>query len=678
MPARPIPLGRGSLFAAATVALTWFGGSTVPQPLSGTLHRIWVDPFDRRSSHHQRWFVATNAGEWRDVVIDDRLAPTALALVDQPVTIWLGDSGVAHRLAALPGPAPTPMPGPATIGVQPWLVVLCQFAGEAVFPAREQVLDFFADRPGGLRHYFREVSGGRFEVAVDDVYGWHPMPGTNLDYGGPSRFNLDRATRDCLSVAGLEARVPNHAGILIQFSGSIGASGYGGPATLALGGVRKRYALAWLSGGGTLSQYPGIYAHEIGHGLGLPHSHGSVGQEYGSDFDVMSGSRLVHPIALHKAHLGWLDGSQIVEVGTHARGRRLAMDYLAAGQPAGPIMLRLLVSPELEYSVEARGPTGYDTTLHRNAVVVHRQTRRNGAIDIVLMDSNADPDDGGSGWSPGTTFADPSVGLRLSVDSLSQGQFYVTADGAVTAPATYPVTVRVVGDGVIREAGATPTLVCSTTCTARFVAGDIVRLDPDPGQGMVFDGWSGDCVTSPCEVTVDRERSIHGRFVSGLVQPVAELLVETPRRLDSAVAGDPTPRPDSILVQVIGQDGPYLAWSASSRTTWLVLDRPRGIGSMPLAWQRRPALLQPGQYVDTITVTAPAVGSPARIPVGFVVLQPPNASRAADALIGAGRLTQAELSWLDRLGNRDGRYNLGDLAALIDRGGLPRPTVVAP
>src|SRR4051794_32615132 len=63
-------------------------------------------------------------------------------------------------------------------------------------------------------------------------------------------------------------------------------------------------------------------AHEIGHGLGLPHSSGPCDQTYDSQWDVMGGGGTCAPVdpsygcaaaqtnAYYKARLGWIPASR--------------------------------------------------------------------------------------------------------------------------------------------------------------------------------------------------------------------------------------------------------------------------------------------------------------------------------------------------------------------------------
>ena len=87
-----------------------------------------------------------------------------------------------------------------------------------------------------------------------------------------------------------------------------------------------------------------------------------------------------------------------------------------------------------------------------------------------------------------------------------------------------------------------------------------------------------------------------------------------------------------------------------------------------MRWSRDASTLAAGTYVDTIMVTADGViGSPASI---VVTLEVSEAVALADAvnhlMLGTG-LSPFQAAFLDRFGNQDGTFNLGDVLAWLDR-----------
>ena len=88
-------------------------------------------------------------------------------------------------------------------------------------------------------------------------------------------------------------------------------------------------------------------------------------------------------------------------------------------------------------------------------------------------------------------------------------------------------------------------------------------------------------------------------------------LAATSRRTQ-LVAGGATSKADSADVVFSGWEAQAVAWTASAKAAWLTLQTPAGTGSGKVRWTRSAAALAAGTYVDTITVTAAASGTPLR------------------------------------------------------------------
>ena len=102
--------------------------------------------------------------------------------------------------------------------------------------------------------------------------------------------------------------------------------------------------------------------------------------------------------------------------------------------------------------------------------------------------------------------------------------------------------------------------------------------------------------------------------------PTAALAIAPGRVLDTAAAGSAAMQRDSLTLSNTGS-GP-LVWTAraAANGTWLDVAPMSGTTPARLHLQLNPAGLTPGVYRDTVVVSAgEAVGSPARVPVEFVV-----------------------------------------------------------
>lgn len=66
------------------------------------------------------------------------------------------------------------------------------------------------------------------------------------------------------------------------------------------------------------------------------------------------------------------------------------------------------------------------------------------------------------------------------------------------------------GSGTI--ASVPPAISCGSSCSAVLPFGQFVRLDVSVGADSVFLGWTGDCDTLACTLTMDSDKSVTARF----------------------------------------------------------------------------------------------------------------------------------------------------------------------
>jgi photosystem II stability/assembly factor-like uncharacterized protein len=112
----------------------------------------------------------------------------------------------------------------------------------------------------------------------------------------------------------------------------------------------------------------------------------------------------------------------------------------------------------------------------------------------------------------------------------------------------------------------------------------------------------------------------HGRgmFQLQLDRPLT-LAVVPKRRKVTVIEGSPPTR-DSAAVVLTGTGAGGAGWSATHRASWLTFNTAQGMGGGRVSWSRNTAGLEPGVYVDTITITTTgAVDSPALLVDTLVV-----------------------------------------------------------
>jgi hypothetical protein len=183
-------------------------------------------------------------------------------------------------------------------GPQPFVTVLCRFAGE---PAEPESPDHFrqlllgADYPS-LDHYWRSVSYNAINLSGSIVIGWYALPNARESYrlawpeqqvgADSSVYDLQRLARDCVgaarAAAGGTVEWQWYAGLNLVFNETLNRS-RGGRVCLAIDRNRKCFGATWLPDSATRE----AWAHEMGHAFGLKHSSGDDGQPYEDVWDIM-------------------------------------------------------------------------------------------------------------------------------------------------------------------------------------------------------------------------------------------------------------------------------------------------------------------------------------------------------------------------------------------------------
>ena len=328
---------------------------------------------------------------------------------------------------------------PRTFGAQNTLVILVNFQDNATQP-------FSAE-------YARDVTfGTTSNFKVENSYGQTWLTGTVVGW-----FTIPVSTTVCDSNAiRTQARAAaTAAGVnLSAYTRHVFAFPANACSWLGLGTVGGNPSSAWIKGSYSLK----VVGHELGHNLGLYHSHSydcgttvlgttCTTSDYGDTLDLMGSSSSAHFNAFQKERLGWLGyGSSPPVTTVTASGTYTVAPYEPTDSRTKA--LKILKGTDSSgrktyYYVEYRQGIGFDGFVATNGnvrggIVIHMGTESSGDSSYLLDMTPAT-----SSWSDpaltvGQTFADADSGVTISplwADGTAVGVSVVYA-----GPACVPVS----------------------------------------------------------------------------------------------------------------------------------------------------------------------------------------------------------------------------------------------
>ena len=273
---------------------------------------------------------------------------------------------------------------PNTLGPQRTVVILVNFADKATQP---YTADYVRNIVFTTTSNFDLENSYHQTWLTGDVVGWYTIPLSSAvcDY-------QTLAAQARHAAAGAGVGLSNYTRYVYVFPKN--ACGWSG-----IGSVGGNPSQAWING--TVEFW--VVAHEMGHNLGLYHSHGyncSAGivsgcsvNEYGDTFDVMGYSRSNHFNSFQKERLGWLNSGTSPSITTVTEPGTYTLEPYET--PGGVKALKVLYSTDpltgrrSYYYLEYRQPIGFDTSLSSytsvlNGVVARTASETSGNSSYLL------------------------------------------------------------------------------------------------------------------------------------------------------------------------------------------------------------------------------------------------------------------------------------------------------
>jgi M6 family metalloprotease-like protein len=438
-----------------------------------------------------------------------------------------------------------------------------------------------------------------------------------------------------------------------------------------------------------------------------------------------------HTIAYNKWWAGWIDAERVFVPELPSTRSVMLLYADRAATTVGYQLVRAvgpMGSGTLQLA-EARRRVGYDQSLPGDAVVLHSyDVNRSEPAQVIDVDRNGDPNDAGAMWTVGESYADSLFGITIDVDSVNASGYGVsvvrgwrlrmqaTGPGSITGAPTGACAARC--DHVAATRGAAVALSAQPNAGAQFLGWSgactgtgscTVKLDGNRVVGAAF-GASVIFTTAS-----ERPHAVVGR-------PYTDRLLATggTASIVYAVTGGSLPpgvglaSSTGVLSGAPTKDGRFeftvtaTSGSLGSARSFVITvvralaitsaaERRAGVMGAPYAdtvratggndvfeWHLATGTLPPGVSLEPNGVlhgTPAAAGSfrftattvsddlSAQQEFTLTVTKPALAANAVlDALLAGGTaLTADERNFLDLLGNRNGRVDLGDVRAwLVD------------
>jgi hypothetical protein len=433
--------------------------------------------------------------------------------IEETLALGSGSNSVQELAAALPN----------ALGAQHTLVMLVNFSDNPTQPYTPEYAQSVVF--GTTSQFYLENSFGQAWL-TGDVVGWFTIA---LSSAGCDTSTLATQAQAAAVAAGVNLAAYTH--YVYAFPQNYDC-GFWGRSTV--GGSPSQ---AWITGDFEL----GVTAHELGHGLGLFHSHsldcgattlGSscTAYEYGNTLDMMGASSSGHYNAFQKERLGWLNNGDSPPITTVlTEGTYTLETYELAGSGPKALKITKAIDPstgqQTWYYVESRQALGFDGFLATNTnvlngVLIHFGTESYGNSSYLLDMTPASGSTIALDWHDpalvvGQSFHDPEAGVTMTTAWVNGTAAAVTVrfEAAVTVSTDQPSYTRnqSVSIKAIVRSGGSPVAKANVTFT-------ITKSNGAVAMGTATTGTNG---TATYKLRLRRDDPV-GTYQAGAVATKGE------------------------------------------------------------------------------------------------------------------------------------------------------------